>query len=690
MDSNLTSKLAGIPAPMRAYISQLAKPPHSRYATAQAVPATRGLAAAAQSPVVDFVYSGLTPTDLTYDTSQYPVAGTFQGVMPPWLNDASLVPANWGWSSIWDAYNKERAAQVQAEVAYVQGNVPGQTYTATTTAGLIQQWYTQGMWDPNYVPFSPGGALPAPFQPDQTATLTQNWIADDAEFARQRLGGANPNVIRAADAGSYNVALWVQRSANGSSLAALASTLTAAQNANNLYVCDYTTVLGNAVKNKFVVNGRFLAAPICYFTVDAQTNALMPLAIQITGTNVEGYIFTPGDPNDPNGDAWLLAKLWAASADQQWWFSGSHLFNAHTIDMTFGIAALNQIQLGTLSATHPLVVLAQPFLAQVFDINNVVIAAPGTNESGIYQKSSTATANFCDAVLPTGRIGLYQVVSDLFKNYDFDANAFPAQMTNRGLQSGAIASVPFPYRDDGQVWWQAIQAFVRGIVGATYTSDAEVAADAGLNGWMNAAQTAFNHDGQTRFTWQPTMVDLTGALTNLLFTCSVQHTAVNDTMLAGWAFTPNGAFAMQAAPPMDAQSVTRQTVLSSLPNPQDPSALNNVIVNQIAFVMNGTAGVTPPDTLAQTSDSPASMQAVFPYAAGSNQLAAVTQFWDTIWTGPASVNSQITNNQKARIESWKGSTPVPNSLAYYYLSPALTPWTAPAYLNSAVMNQIQI
>jgi hypothetical protein len=670
---------SGIPAALQAYMDGLAKPAKSLYRSARPV-ARRAAAAgampaapAAVQPVVDFIFNGLTAPDLTYDAPQYPVSGIFQGVTPPWLNDLNNIPKDWQWSSVWYVYHQQRNAQVHAETTYVNNTVPCQTYTGTKTADIIRQWYTQGMWDPSTFPQT------------QIDTLTQNWIASDQEFARQRLGGANPNVIKLASAGSYNIANWIGKASNAGSLSALKNTLIAAQTAGALFVCDYTGVLGNAVKKQFVVNGRYLAAPICFFSVNPSTNTLTPLAIQIVGTDPTSYIFTPGDPNDPNGDAWLLAKLWAASADQQWWFSGSHLFNAHSIDMIFGIAALNQIQIGVLPPTHPLVILTKPFLSQVFNINNLVISAPASQEKGIYQKDS-----FCDAVLPTGRIGLYQIISDLFQNYNFDANAFPAQMSSRGLQSGAIAKVPFPYRDDGQIWWSAIQTFVTAIVGATYPNDAAVAADKALNGWMNAVQTAFNHDGTIRFTWTPTVAYLTSAFTNLLFVCSVQHTAVNDTMFPGWAFTPNGPFAMQTAPPANAASVTQATVLGSLPNPQNPKAFSNTILNQIVFVMNGTADVTPPDTLGLDSSSVNSMLAVYPYKAGTAQETAVRNFWNAIWTGANSVNSQITNNQNARIKSWSGSTPVPNSLAYYYLSAALAPGTSPAYLNASVMNQIQI
>jgi Lipoxygenase len=676
MTSKLPTFSPSVPAPIQRYMAGLSRHTDSRYQTAGQVPHPTLAASATSTTVVDYVYSGLSSTDLNYDTTQYPVAGSFDGVMPPWLNDLSLVPSTWLWSSVWWDYNPQRVAQVNTENAYIDANVPKQTYNGSTTAQLIQQWYTQGMWS-------------ADFAPDQVTALTGYWINDDQEFARQRLGGANPDVLRQATAANYPVNQWVNSAQNGSQLTALASTLAAAQANGTLYVCDYTPVLGNAVKQQLVVKGRYLAAPICFFQVDTSSNQLRPLAIQIQGTDPKSYIFTPGDPADPKGDAWLLAKLWTASADQQWWFSGSHLFNTHTIDMQFGVAALNQIQLGQLSPTHPMLVLAQPFLTQVFDINNVVISAPGSGESGIYQKAAAPNQNFCDAVLPTGRIGLYQVVSDLFTHYSFDAAAFPAQLANRGLQTGAIAQLTYPYRDDGLVWWNAISAFVSEVVQATYANDAAVAADAGLNGWMKTVQAAFNHDGATRFTWTPSLSALQSTWTNLLFTCSVQHTAVNDTMLNGWGFTPNGPFAMQSAPPTDAASVTQATVLAALPNPQSADGLA-LIKNQISFVMNGTAVVVPPDTLAQDSSSVNGMLQVFPYAAGSAQQQAVKNFWNAIWTGSNSVNSQITNNQRARLATWTGAQPAPNSLSYYYLSAALSPWTAPAYLNAPVMNQIQI
>lgn len=620
---------------------------------------------------VDFVSnSGLTGADLSYDTSQYPVSGTFTAVTPPWLNDLALVPLDWQYTPLDNANMAARGAQTAEATKYIEAHVPGQRYTGATTAEIIQQWYTQGMWDPGV------------FARAQIDTLTQSWIRSDAEFARQRLGGTNPNVIKLADAGSYDISSWIGGACNGANLGVLRDRMAAAQAEGRLLVCDYTAVLGPVVKNKLVVNGRHLAAPIAFFTIDPDSNTLMPEAIQIVGTRSASYIFTPDDPADTYGDAWLLAKLWTASADQQWWFSGTHLFNAHTIDMIFGIAALHEIQGGALASDHPMVILAKPFLVKVFGINSLIISAPAAQELGIYQKGQ-----FCDGFLPTGRVGIYQIIHDLYRDYRFENNALPTQMASRGLQGGAMANVAFPYRDDGAIWWSAIQTFVHQIVNATYADDAAVAADAGLNAWLGKVRSAFNQDGAARFSFSPTIASIEGVFTNLLFLCSAQHTATNDSMFNGWAFTPNGAFAMQAAPPDDAASVTQAVVLGSLPDPQS-AASRSLIEQQIAFMLNATPVVS--GTLGVDQTSVDRMLDVYPYPAGSAQQEAVRRFWGAIWTDGTSVSAQITANQSARIASWTGSAPVPNSVAYYYLSAGLTPWAAPQHLNAPTMNAIQV
>lgn len=628
--------------------------------------AAEPLATGQTAELTTYIYQ-FNASDLAYSTSQYPVSGNFSGTTSPWFNNIETIPATWQWTTADSAAATARSAQVTSENAYIQQNVPGQTYSGTASA-QIQQRYTLGMWD-NTV-----------FSQSQINTLTENWVNDDAEFARQRLGGANPDVIAKYSGSNADLATWVDGGAGSYNNSALVTALQAANTAGTLFVCDYTPALGKVKNNQFVQNGFYFSVPVAFFSVVGQT--LMPLAIQVDSSN-KGYIFTPQD----DANSWLLAKLWGASADAQWWYSGTHLFNTHSIAMIFSTSALNLIEQGLLAQEHPIMVLMYPHIQKVFNINNAVynVAATSSIDYGIYQ-----TGSFCDQFLPTGRIGIYQIINDLYQNYNFDDMAFDRTLATRKVDSGNLP-VSFPYRDDGQIWWQAIQSFVGNVVDATYSNDAAVAADTQLNAWMNMTQGAFNHDGVKRYTWTASKSYLKQAMTNLFFLASVQHTAVNDSMLQSWGFVPNGAFAMTSAPPVKA-GVTDAELLAALPDPQVKANDGYAwpIQNQINFVMNGTAQV---GDIAAGDGTAASVYAIYPYNQTSqpSQYQAVTDFYNALWTGSSSVKEQVTGNQNKRIadfqKSYGSATTVPYSVSYYYLSVATQTGMD---LNAPVMNCIQI
>lgn len=615
----------------------------------------------AAGSLTDYTFEYL-KADLSYGPAEYPTSGVYGGVLPPWFNRLDTIPADWQWTSADLAASQKRGGQVVAEQASIEARVPGQSYTGTA-AEQIRQRYTKGIWDE------------ATFSQGYVDRLTQNWIADDAEFARQRLGGANPNVIARYVGTAATIAQWVQGAKGSKDAQALTRQLQAAVNANTLFVCDYQIALGNAVRQQLVRSGQWLTSPLVYFVVDG--GKLLPVAIQLTPG---AYIFTPGD----DANSWLLAKLWVGNADAQWWFSGTHLYNTHTVVMQFGTAALNLLEQGQLPATHPILKLLQPHLKKVFNINNLVYCADG---SGLYQ-----SGQFCDQFLPTGRIGLYDIISSLFSSYSLDDASFPNQLKLRGIDQATLP-VSFPYRDDGQVWWDAIENFVSEVVDASYASDAAVVQDQPLNAWMSKVSAAFNQPGGTaRFTWQPTRAYLKQLATNLFFIGSIQHTAINNSMLPGLGFLPNAAFAMTAPPPV-APGVSDEQLLAALP---DPKAVTDghvawPIQNQIAFVMNGISEV---DDLVAGDGSEASLQATYGYPAGSAQAQAVHNFHAAVWgSGPASVQSNIQSRQKARVNAYKEANPqaatVPNSVGYFYLTVS-APSAQSAELNSAAMSCIQI
>ncbi len=139
--------------------------------------------------------------------------------------------------------------------------------------------------------------------------------------------------------------------------------------------------------------------------------------------------------------------------------------------------------------------------------------------------------------------------------------------------------------------------------------------------------------------------------------------------------------------------VSDNDVLNALPDPQLKSSAGGyawLIQTQINFVMQGTPPVT--DVVAGNG-SEQSLHAIYPYdqSSQSGHYQAVTNFYNTLWTGRNSVKSQITANQNHRIRTYTnhhaGTATVPNSVSYYYLSVELA---AAMSLNAPVMNCIQV
>jgi hypothetical protein len=609
-------------------------------------PATRPRAAAPGAGP-DFVFAYL-EADRTYDLSEYPVAGVFGEPTAPWLNDVDLVPSYEHWTLTDVEYRAQRMAQITAQNQFASANVPGQRYTGDP-AEQIRQRFSRGLFDPTL------------FAPADLETLTRHWLHDDAEFGRRPLGGANPAIV-ALYRGSAEALARLLETGGAHDPGALARRLEAARANRQLFWCDYAALLGPVLDRGFVRTGQHWSVPTVFYVYDDAARGLMPAAVRLTPG---AYWFTPAD----DANAWLLAKLHAASADVQSWFSGTHLFHTHSVAMIFGIALLRLIAQGTLSVAHPMALLVNPHLAKVYDVNTKVYDMradptrpfdPVTNPLGVYQKGQ-----FCDQHLPTGRIGVYQIASSHYANYRFADQAFDRSITARGLDSKTLPGF-FPYRDDGLVWWKILQAFTAAVVGATYASDGAVADDRPLGEWMHLVERTFNRDGVTRFTWMPTRDALASTLTHVAFLTTAQHTAINNAMFDAQAFLPNALFAMTGPPPSGPGVGDRQ-LLGALPDPQNPAELQGAILAQVDFMMVGTPVVT--DRAAARLDRSA-LHDMFPYdpTTQSGQYEAVSELHAQLLRA----KGVIEDNQRARIDHYRrrhpGAATVPNSVSYRYLS----------------------
>ncbi len=577
----------------------------------------------------EFIYQ-YKEVDRTYGTPEYVNEGVFNKTTTPWLNSYSSIPASMLWTPADLASMDARTQQVNKNNELAEERVPGQTYSGTIEEQVLQR-FSKGFFNAEAAPFK---TVPA---------MTEHWIADDREFARQRMGANNPNVIRKFGvAGSDdNLAAMLADSNGAKDMSALTAQLEQAEQDGRLFIADYRDVLG---KVETIRVDQYFTVPMSLFIYNSEDQVMDTVAIQLRRGE---YWFAPADADN----AWLLAKLYAASADSQWWYSGAHLFNTHSIDMVFGIAALNV----SMPDTHPVYQLVKPNIKKVFDINTAIynMELPSGDPKPLYNKGGDV-----DKYLPTGRIGVYEIINALYENYSFDEQAFPALMSSRGMDRASMPA-SFPYRDDGELWWGAVSNFIDEFVDATYASDAEVAADSMLNDWLSVTESAFNHDGITRLVvFNQTRARLKELLTNLYFLTTVQHTGVNNTMFDGLALVPNGTFAMKAAAPSHADGITDSTVLNALPDPQDATD-RATILWQITFVMNGTATV---DYLAST--------VVYTFDAGSPQQQAVDNYYSAL----QAMQSQLEDKRATRVALYQaqnpGVTDVPNSVAYTYLDVA--------------------
>jgi arachidonate 15-lipoxygenase len=102
----------------------------------------------------------------------------------------------------------------------------------------------------------------------------------------------------------------------------------------------------------------------------------------------------------------------------------------------------------------------------------------------------------------------------------------PSDVQERGMEA-----IPhYPYRDDGQLIWNATQNFAKKLVDAIYDcKDGSVAHDKHLQRW--AASLASPEGGNI---WSmpdkiETRSELAKVLTSVIFTCGPQHSAINFT-----------------------------------------------------------------------------------------------------------------------------------------------------------------
>lgn len=364
----------------------------------------------------------------------------------------------------------------------------------------------------------------------------------DAEFGQARLCGINPAFIRRCqpedlhEEGKFPVSEALVRPFLPQS-----SSLAQELEGDRLYLLDYqilSDILTPELEDQL---GKYAVAPLCLLHVDAQ-DRLMPIAIRLRQDDAfkdlaANPIFTPHSPSE----SWLTAKVAVSSADIAYQGIVSHLLNTHLIVETFGVSTYRQ-----LSPSHIIFQMLQPHFFNTFAINEMA--------RGIFLGHN----GFFDVTGALGFTGSNELLRRAYngtgKQYEgkphlFYRTALPLDLATRG-----VANLPgYYYRDDALQIWEAIESYVTEILKLRYQSSADLAADGELQAWKQELvspdhgrlQGLLPPEKSAQITGSLTeLEDLAAILTNVIFTATAQHSAVNfgQYEYAGWV--PNMPFAL--------------------------------------------------------------------------------------------------------------------------------------------------
>lgn len=368
--------------------------------------------------------------------------------------------------------------------------------------------------------------------------VADRWM-QDGEFARQRLDGINPFLIKLATElpEKFSVTDEMVRDVlpRGTSLAQLLSQ-------RRLFLLDYEILHGLEP-----LLGRFCVAPVCLFWKN-DSSQLMPLAIQLGQSPAEAKtIFTPMDDHW----TWLMARTFVQSADATYHEIVAHLSRTHFAMETFWVAACR-----TLSPQHPLHALLKPHFTGTVAINyaarNKLIAPGGP----------------IDESIAIGTEGSLTLVGIAYDRWTFESHDPLQDLENRGLLSMDVLP-HYHYRDDALVLYDAIRKYVYDLLRVYYTSDEEVQRDTEVQAWARELVSA---DGG-RVKGLPvcdgaigTFDQLQRIVAQLIYTCSVEHAAVNNGQYDQFGWIPNTPGAMQLPPPKDHEPRSEANFVYALPD----------------------------------------------------------------------------------------------------------------------------
>ncbi|NJR50196.1 MAG: lipoxygenase [Leptolyngbyaceae cyanobacterium CSU_1_3] len=388
----------------------------------------------------------------------------------------------------------------------------------------------------------------------------------DRVFAHQRLMGPNPMSLRRVMDRSELHRWQATRSCRLDNGETIDLEQAAAQ--NRLFSLEYP-FLQFAPADLQV--GRYVGSPRALFYQNSA--GLEPLLIQLESG---GKIASPtGDADD-----WMRSKLFVQVADITQHELLTHLCFTHLAMEAFAIATPRQ-----LPANHPFYRLLKPHFRFLLAIN--------TRGNAILLGEGAAI----DALMAPTRAASLALMNRAYRERTFSEYAYFTDLKDRGVEPEFLPD--YPYRDDARLLWEAIAQYVTTYLQRYYEDDRAIQQDAYLQNWAAELGAPLNSRSKTEFaqapSWVPpdlssqvglsiaqlpdfprvpgfptvenpgeitTLQQAIAVVTQVIFTCSAQHAAVNFSQFDYFGYTPNAPLAAYTQPDVPA------TLKELLPSPE--------------------------------------------------------------------------------------------------------------------------
>jgi arachidonate 5-lipoxygenase len=374
--------------------------------------------------------------------------------------------------------------------------------------------------------------------------LAQRW-QDDDEFARQAVQGVSPGHIELITALPAGLPL---EDGDVRGLLSPGVSLAQALAARRIFLLDFEILEGIPMFRKVDKDGTVeqrWAPPARCLLYRRDQGQLRPIAIQLGRDPARDPVFTP---NDAEHD-WLAAKIYVRCSE-----GNAHQMIGHALRTHFVMEPFVMATMRNLPDPHPVYKLLRRHFRYTLAINEGA------------RKTLLAEGGVFDDFIASGGPGKGHVKlgQEGFRRWKLADNQPRTDLARRGVLDPEVLPY-YPYRDDALPLWDAILAYVRGVLGHFYPSDADLVNDPEIQAWWADLTSRGLPADKLPCAELARVADLADILATIIFTVSVQHAAVNYLQYEHYAFVPNAPLCMRQPPPSQKGVIGTEDLVAMIP-----------------------------------------------------------------------------------------------------------------------------